>query len=391
MNLILFDDNYREHLLPFTFTRPCADLRVGILTIREKWEMTFGCKSSTITVDYLTPKFNFIKADENLFINSRLFPNADLVGAIVNLKKGEQLLSDDKVLAAKSGAYSNNHINFTGFQKIEYKNELTFISNTWDIFKLNDVAIREDFERIISGRKSQVIDKSNSIIEPSLVFIEEGAKVMCSILNASTGPVYIARGAEVMEGCMIRGPFALGENAVLKMGAKVYGATTIGPGCKVGGEVSNSVLFGNSNKAHDGFLGNSVIGEWCNLGADTNNSNLKNNYSEIKVWNYAVNEYVNTRLQFCGLMMGDHSKCGINTMFNTGTVVGVCANIFGAGFPKKLIPSFYWGSADESEMFLIDKAVDLATKVYERRGKVFDKKEKELLEHLFMMQLKPKE
>lgn len=386
MNLILFDDARREHLLPFTFTRPCADMRIGICTIREKWEQLFDNNSSSLTVDYLSKKFPLQTGDENLFINGRLLPEEKLIQAIKTLRQGQQLLKYSVVLAA---AGKNEDISFNDLQKINYDDEVTLINNTWDIFRLNDDVLRADFARMTKGKKSASIDSSNKVICPENIFIEEGASVRCSILNASTGPVYIARDAEVMEGCMIRGPFALGDHAVLKMGAKVYGATTIGNSCKVGGEVSNSVLFGNSNKAHDGFLGNSVIGEWCNLGADTNNSNLKNNYSEVKAWNYAASDYVSTGLQFCGLMMGDHSKCGINTMFNTGTVVGVCANIFGAGFPEKYIPSFYWGSAEESEMFLIDKAVELAGRVYERRGKTFDKTDRALLEHLFMMQLKP--
>ena len=385
MNLILFDDAGREHLMPFTFTRPCCDIRIGICTIREKWEQLFSSTSSTLTVDYLNIKFPLISEAENLLINGRLLPDADIIKAIKALKHGQQLVKEKVVLAAMMGKPKNETIDFNDLQKINYDGSATLINNTWDIFKLNDVSIRSDFERITKGKKSTTIDASNQVIQPENIFFEEGATVVCSILNASTGPIYIARDAEVMEGCMIRGPFALGENAVLKMGAKVYGATTIGIGCKVGGEVSNSIMFGNSNKAHDGFLGNSVIGEWCNLGADTNNSNLKNNYSEIKVWSYGANDYVNTGLQFCGLMMGDHSKCGINTMFNTGTVAGVCANIFGAGFPNKFIPSFYWGNADNGETFKIDKAIELARIVYKRRGKTFDKDDKALMEHLFKM------
>ncbi len=392
MNLILFDDARREHLLPFTFTRACCDLRVGISTIREKWEQVLSIASSTLTTDYLSKKFHLKTAADNLFINGRLLPDKELIKAINALQPRQQLIKDEVVLAARMGEDNSNYLTaFDQLAKINYDGSATLVNNSWDIFKLNDAAIRSDFARMTHRKISASIDASNHAMEPGNIFIEAGAKVMCAVLNASTGPIYIAKDAEVMEGCMIRGPFALGEQAVLKMGAKVYGATTIGNGCKVGGEVSNSVMYANSNKAHDGFLGNSVIGEWCNLGADTNNSNLKNNYSEVKAWSYADNDYVNTSLQFCGLMMGDHSKCGINTMFNTGTVVGVCANIFGAGFPKKFIPSFYWGSADESEMFLIDKAIDLARRVYERRGKTFDADDKALLEHLFMMQLKPGE
>ncbi len=385
MNLILFDDAKREHLLPFTFTRPCADIRVGISTIREKWEQLFTTTSSTLSVEYLSKKFPLKTNNENLFINGRLLPDEEIVKAIETLKFGEALVSDVFVLAAKINQPKNNSVNFTSLKKINHTPTVTLLNRTWDIFKLNDAELRKDFERITKGRVTATIDASNTSLSQQNIFIEEGAKVMCSILNASTGPIYIAHNAEVMEGCMIRGPFALGEHAVLKMGAKIYGATTIGHDSKVGGEISNCVIFGNSNKAHDGFIGNSVIAEWCNLGADTNTSNLKNNYSEVKVWSYADSNFVNTGLQFCGLMMGDHSKCSINTMFNTGTVAGVCANIFGSGFPDKHIPSFYWGDANNGEKFKIDKAIELAQKVYERRAKIFDDDDEAILRYLNLM------
>ena len=263
------------------------------------------------------------------------------------------------------------------------------IERPWDIFTLNAGAIEDDFNRLTAGRTSAPVPSSNRVINGDRVFLEEGARAECAILNAHTGAIYLGRDSEVMEGVMIRGPFALGDQGVIKMGAKIYGATTVGPGAKAGGEINNSVIFGNSNKAHDGFLGNSVIGEWCNLGADTNNSNLKNNYSEVKVWSYAEKTIVGTGLQFCGLFMGDHSKCGINTMFNTGTVVGVFANIFGAGFPAKHIPSFTWGMPEEGTLFLPDKAIELAERVMARRNVMLSDADRELVSQLYLMQLRP--
>ncbi len=393
MYLILFDDPYCDNLLPFTFTRPVADIRVGILTIREKWERLTGLTTGTVTRSYLQTKFPFGNSTNCLFINAALLPDERLVQWVSKLKPGQQLVEGDRLLMARFNDWKDSSIQqlmpLANLETLLYDGQLTFINHSWDIFLKNDQAIKDDFSLITKGRKSIVISASNHTIQPDQIFIEEGAKVEYSILNASAGPIYVGAGAEIMEGSMIRGPFALGEKAQVKMGTKIYGATTIGPGSKIGGEISNSVIWGNTNKAHDGFLGNSVIGEWCNLGADTNNSNLKNNYGEVKVWNYQANDYINTGLQFCGLFMGDHSKCGINTMFNTGTTAGVFANIFGAGFPAKFIPSFYWGGAEGGATFLLDKALELASAVYARRGKQFEKVDSAIITHLFMNQLKP--
>jgi UDP-N-acetylglucosamine diphosphorylase/glucosamine-1-phosphate N-acetyltransferase len=268
----------------------------------------------------------------------------------------------------------------TGSKKNSSARKINFC---WDIFTMNESAMSDDFQLLTKGKKSLPISSTNRVINPGSIFLEEGAKVECTMLNASAGPIYIGRNAEVMEGAMIRGPFSLGEQSQLKLGSKIYGATTIGPHCRVGGEVSNSVIFGYSNKAHDGFLGNSVIGEWCNLGADSNNSNLKNNYSQVKMWNYREENYINTGLTFCGLMMGDHSKCSINTMFNTGTVVGVSANIFGTGFPPKFIPSFSWGGSDGFKTYRLEEAVEVASRVYERRGMKLADAEQKILKYLF--------
>ena len=395
MQLILFDDQYRDNLLPLTFTRPVADIRVGILTIREKWEKLSALSAGSVTRSYLQKKYPFGPSANCLFINGALLPDERLMQWVNKLKPGQQLIEGDRLLMARFNEWKDATIEFLQpldyLESVLYDGSPSFINYSWDIYLKNDKAIRDDFALLTKGKKTALCSVTNHTIQPENIFIEEGAKVEYSILNAASGPIYIANGAEIMEGCMIRGPFALGENALLKMGTKVYGATTIGAGSKAAGEISNSVILSNSNKAHDGFLGNSVIGEWCNLGADTNNSNLKNNYGEVKVWNYKDNAFINSGLQFCGLIMGDHSKCGINTMFNTGTTTGVFANIFGAGFPDKFIPSFYWGGPGEAETFLLDKAVELATVVYARRGKVFDKTEADIINHLFMVNLKPGE
>ena len=326
MNYILFDGPSRNNLLPFTFTRPVADIRVGILTIREKWECFLGTTTTTITEDYLSDKYPMVEMDENILINSSYLPNPELVEIVKGLEANQAIFRNEDVIAF----YTKNaqeDINFDTYDAIEYEDEVIKIENSWDIFARNGDAMEEDFELLTKGRRSQPIPASNSVIDGNNIFIEEGAKLEFAILNASSGSIYIGKDAEIMEGSIIRGPFALCEHATVKLGAKIYGPTTIGPHSKVGGEVSNSVIFGYSNKGHDGFLGNSVLGEWCNLGADTNNSNLKNNYSEVRLWDYSTETFAKTGLQFCGLMMGDHSKCGINTMFNTGTVVGVSANI----------------------------------------------------------------
>jgi UDP-N-acetylglucosamine diphosphorylase/glucosamine-1-phosphate N-acetyltransferase len=390
MNIILFDDQYAANLLPFTFTRPVSELRLGILTIREKWERFFvndKVSFSYLTKNYLQDKFACQSTNDNFYVNGALLPTEELVKAISGLEIGKGLMAGNKIIALRSDNFSlsdYSSIEFSG-----YDNHTDFINFPWEIFSKNDQEIKADFKLITANKKSQVVSSTNQIIGSENIFIEEGAKVECSIINASTGPVYIGKNAEVMEGCIIRGPFALNEGAVLKMGAKIYGATTIGPGCKVGGEVSNSVFIANSNKAHDGFLGNSVVGEWCNLGADTNTSNLKNNYSNVKVWSYHERKMIDTGLLFCGLMMGDHSKCGINTMFNTGTVVGVSANIFGAGFPDKFLPSFTWGGTAESEKFLLDKAVALAATVMKRRGISMTPADEKILSEVFLNELNP--
>ncbi|WP_417619992.1 putative sugar nucleotidyl transferase [Oceanihabitans sediminis] len=382
MNYILFDGPSRNQLLPFTYTRPVADIRVGILTIREKWEKHLGSTTTTITEDYLSEKYPMVEMDENILINASFLPDYDLVERIKGLEENQAIFSGEDVIAFFTKE-AQEDIDLNTYEAIEYNEELLKIENTWDIFSKNGDAIQEDFELLTHGRKSQPIPSSNNIIAPENIFIEEGAKLEFVTLNASSGPIYIGAGAEIMEGSIVRGPLALCDHATLKLGAKIYGPTTVGPHSKVGGEVSNSVIFGYSNKGHDGFLGNSVLGEWCNLGADTNNSNLKNNYAEVRLWSYETESFARTGLQFCGLMMGDHSKCGINTMFNTGTVVGVSANIFGSGFPRNFVPSFSWGGSSGFTTYLTKKAFEVAGVVMSRRNIEFTDQDAAILNHVF--------
>ncbi len=382
MNYILFDGTVRNALLPFTFTRPVADIRVGILTIREKWEKHLGYTTTTLTEEYLSEKFPMVEMEENVMINASFLPNDVLAEMVKSLEKNQAIFQGEEVVAFFTND-SQEEVDFDLYEIIECNDEGLRIEHTWDIFAKNDAAIREDFELITEGRNSQPVPKSVNVISPENIFIEEGAKLEFVTLNASTGPIYIGKNAEIMEGSVIRGPFALCESGRVKLASKVYGATTVGPHSVIGGEVNNSVLFGYSNKGHDGFLGNAVLGEWCNIGADSNNSNLKNNYEEVRLWSYETEGFARTGLQFCGLMMGDHSKCGINTMFNTGTVIGVSANIFGAGFPRNFVPSFSWGGASGFTTYLTSKAFQTAKIVMARRQVEFSEEDAKILEHVF--------
>ena len=370
MNIILFDDAQSEHLLPLTFTRPAACLRVGIRTIAEKWEAEFDTSASFLPFRiYLLTKYMPVWKTENVLINGRFFPNEALISQIKALKEGQRITYNGAIVAAVVGIEVEAVLDIESITvELPFEGILSSINYPNDIFTLNGQEIGVDFDAITASRSSEIISSTNQLLFKERIFIEPGAKVECAILNAKDGPIYIGKNAEVMEGSIIRGPFALCENAVLKLGAKIYGPTTIGPGCKVGGEVNNAVFLQNSNKAHDGFLGNAVVGEWCNIGADSNNSNLKNNYAIVKLWDYPSGRFRNTGLQFCGLIMGDHAKCGINTMFNTGTVVGVGANVFGAGFPRNFLPSFFWGGAHGSEEYRFDKFVETTRIVFGRRG-----------------------
>lgn len=382
MNYILFDGPSRKNLLPFTFTRPVADIRVGILTIREKWEAYLEFTTTTVTEDYLSDKFPMVEMDENIMINASFLPNQTLAEMVKNLEANQAIFNNEDVIAFYTKD-TQDDIDFETYEAIEYVDDVIKIEHTWDIFSKNGEAIQEDFELLTKGRQSQPIPEMTVAFNRSDIFIEEGAKLPLCSLNAENGPIYIGKNAEIMEGSMIRGPFALCEGATVKMSAKIYGPTTVGPFSKVGGEINNSVIFGYSNKGHDGFLGNSVLGEWCNLGADTNNSNLKNNYAEVRLWDYQTESFAKTGLQFCGLMMGDHSKCGINTMFNTGTVVGVSANIFGSGFPRNFVPSFSWGGSSGFTTYLTKKAFEVAKVVMSRRDIEFTEVDAAILEHVF--------
>ncbi len=389
-NLILFDDLSAKDLLPFTFTRPTADIRIGILTIREKWEMVYDRTSSSITSDYLSRKYPLQVEAENLLINGCLLPDESLIAEIAELELNEWLVAGDRVLAGRIDQAQVAALvpgKFPGsLKRKESGASPLLITQLWHIFQHNGTAMQEDYKRITAGRSSETLGSSNVLIGGDTgenLFIEEGASIEGATINISGGPVYIGRDAQVMEGSLIRGPFALCDHSTLKLGAKIYGPTTIGPHSKVGGEVNNSVIFGYSNKGHDGFLGNSVLGEWCNIGADSNNSNLKNNYAEVRLWNYDQQKFIPTGLQFCGLIMGDHSKCGINTMFNTGTVVGVSANIFGAGFPRNFIPSFSWGGAAGFSDYKFEKAMEVAERVMERRNIVLDETEQDILQAVY--------
>ena len=401
MNLILFDDVFSDNLLPLNYTRPVSEIRIGIMTIREKWEKVLNTKASYATKDYLSIKFKINIADDNLLVNASVCPNPDLLKEIDALSFNQKLFENGKLLAIKikgdqlvkfieaNDGSMKNQLSYllqkSNSEKLMTKSSNIIIDNVWDVFSKNGISLEADFEILTQGRKSHKLNKTNQVIGGGKIFLEEGVKADCAVFNTTSGSIYLGKGSEVMEGSLIRGPFALCDYSGLKMGTKIYGPTTVGPYSKVGGEVNNSVIFGYSNKGHDGFLGNSVIGEWCNLGADTNNSNLKNNYGEVQLWNYNEEKYINSHLQFCGLIMGDHSKCGINTMFNTGSVIGVNVNIFGSGFPDKHVPSFSWGGADGFKTYTPEKAYEVAERVFERRNKDFDQNEKEILSHVFKL------
>lgn len=388
MNCILFDDRFSEQLLPFTYTRPTATMLVGIRTIQEKWNHHLGTTASHKPFrSYLRTKFSERLGTDNLYINGAWLPTDECVDAIMQLGIGQMLTSEERVLAIRSAnqidTFDINSLIEKGMQQQDGIVKPLMVRYPEDIFLLNGAQLKIDFGHITKGRSSAKVNETNSIVAPENVFVEAGARLSCAIINATDGPVYIGADAEVMEGAIIRGPFSLGTHSTVKMGAKIYGDTSIGPFSKVGGEITNSVIFGYTNKGHDGFMGNAVIGEWCNWGADTNNSNLKNNYEQVKLWDHTTNRFRSTGLQFAGLMMADHAKCGINTMFNTGTVVGVGANIFGAGFPRNFLPSFCWGGAQGFETFRFPKFIQTAAKVMERRGILMDEVEQQLLEAVY--------
>jgi UDP-N-acetylglucosamine diphosphorylase/glucosamine-1-phosphate N-acetyltransferase len=385
MAIILFDDNAHQTLLPLTYTRPVADLRIGVLTIAEKWAKYLKADFSFHTLDYLQAKFPANIQADNLFINGAVCPDENLLEAIDKLQTGEALKYNNQLLAVKlNQADASSFDADTDFGNVtNYANLFVSICYPEDIFRKNDIELRKDFALLTKGRASAAISATNTIIGNDF-FAEEGAVAECSTFNTTNGPIYLAANTEVWEGTNIRGPFAICEHSQVKMGTKIYGATTVGPYSRVGGEINNAVIWGYSSKGHEGYLGNSVLGEWCNIGADTNNSNLKNNYAEVRLWDYATQRFRKTGLQFCGLIMADHAKCGINTMFNTGTVVGVGANIFGAGFPRNFVTDFSWGGAQGFEVYAINKMLETAQKVFDRRDhRIFDETEQSILKKVF--------
>jgi len=385
MNLILFDDSAWDNLLPLTFNRPVSDLRIGILTIAGKWEKIFGTPASFITRPHLALKYPLKTTEDSLLINSSLLPDEPLVSSIRAMPEHSALQKEGVLLAVRTDQSGTADFGVEKWieRAVPYEGKVTRVDFPWKIFMLNGREIETDFERITLNRKGEKAGTTVRIIGRGRVFIEPGFRGEHIILNPSGGPIYLGRNSEIMEGSVIRGPFALCEGSTVKLSAKIYGPTTIGPGSKVGGEINNSVIHSYSNKAHDGFLGNAVIGQWCNLGADTNNSNLKNDYSEVRVWSYPANRFISTGLQFCGLFMGDHSRCGINTMFNTGTVVGFSANIYGGGFPRNFIPSFSLGGAKRLTALTLEKALEVAGRVMERRGIRLTGADRSIFEYIF--------
>lgn len=384
LQFVLFDGEERQSLLPFTYTRAIADIRIGILKIHEKWNLALNTTCDIFAHQYLQLKYPFTAKSDAVFINASVLPDKDITDSILSLQTGFALTAENgKVIAVRpeQNISTLNHLHMLGktIRKQVYKQKYTALQFPWDIFTYNGAQIQSDVKLMKLEPNGHLLEKDNKVLHPENIYVEEGASAVWSMLNASKGPIYLGKDSEVMEGAIIKGNFALCEHSSVKMGAKIYGDTTIGPHSKVGGEIGNSVIFGYSNKGHDGYLGNSVLGEWCNLGADTNNSNLKNNYSIVKAWSYPAAKEVSTGLQFCGLIMGDHSKCGINTMFNTGTVVGVSANIYGGGFPPKFIPSFSWGGSDGMVPYEFEKAIETACRVMERRNLALSDTDQQIL------------
>ncbi|MEJ2882018.1 putative sugar nucleotidyl transferase [Pedobacter sp. GR22-6] len=381
MTINLFDDAAWASLRPLTFTRPVADLRVGILTIAEKWQKRLNATAGFLTQNYLSEKYPPIHGAVGLIINGSVCPTDHLTGAVSKLKPGQCLKKDDLIIACLGDieTFTNTP---ESLDIIAYEANFNQIVFPEDLFKFNDAELKLDFELITKGRVSATLSSTNTFIGNQF-FAEEGASAECSSFNSLNGPIYLGRNAQVWEGCHIRGSFALCHDSQVKMGSKIYGETTIGPFSKVGGEISNAVIWGYSSKGHDGYLGNAVLGQWCNIGADSNNSNLKNNYAEVRLWDYKKESFRKTGLQFCGLVMADHAKCGINSMFNTGTVAGVSANIFGPGFPRNFIPDFAWGGAHGFEVYTLNKMFETAVKVYERRNLIFDEVERKILTQVF--------
>jgi len=402
MQLVFVDlPNFRDSLKPFTLTRPVATLRVGIRTLGEKWQMYLAeeielTKPSYLTVGYLQPKYSLVIQEDNLLVNPAVCPNEDLIQSVKTLEPRTVLSQGDCIIAARvpgedvqsmvrdNFQLSNLPVSLTNYRGTSYELPVTKIQQVWDIFQQNGSQIEADYAYLTRNRSSAAItDRYTRTYGDARIFVEEGVAIKAAVINAESGPVYLDKNATIHENAVVKGPFAMLEGAHVNMGAKVREATTIGPNSKIGGEVKNIVVQGNSNKGHEGFVGNSVIGEWCNFGADTNTSNLKNNYQSVQLWDYASREMKDSQQTFCGLMMGDHSKCGINTMFNTGTTVGVFANLFGGGFLPKFIPSFSWGGSESLVEFRFDKAMEVLERVLNRRKQVPSADDLAILEYIY--------
>ncbi|MEP6646237.1 MAG: GlmU family protein [Saprospiraceae bacterium] len=387
-NIILFDDESRDQMLPLTYTKPVAEIRTGIYTIRERWEKLLKGSASYITSEYLSDKYPMSLEDDNIVINGAVMPNDKLVRLLEQLEPNEALMDNSNLIAARL-----NRVQFENLFREESIDQIDgldlsdtpfiHLSYPWDLFHYLRASIEYDFELATKGRTSQPIPSHNQVLAVDNIFVEEGAQITCAILNAQSGPIYIGKNAQIMEGAVIRGPVTIGERTIVKMGAKIYGPTTIGPDCRVGGEIKEVVMLGHSNKAHDGFLGNSIIGEWCNLGAGTSVSNLKNNYSTIRMWDYISETMRDTGLQYLGTVMGDHSKTGIQSMFNTGTIIGVASNIFGEGYPPKVIPSFSWGGSSGLTVHRLEDALETARRAVSRRDQNLTTQDEAILRHVF--------
>ncbi len=383
MQISLFDHpSDHQNLLPVTYLKSIADIRIGIFTIKEKWEKYLQQSVGVLAVDYQQGKYPIPQSFE-LLIRSNILPGPELIEAITSLRNNEKLVHEGQVIAARVGtSFDPTELSFERFTAVDYFGDIFSINRSWDIFQKNGIAIEQDYA-LLDQTLSGTIEDPHTIIYGSDIYVEEGAVVKAAILNAETGPIYIGKNASIHEGAIIRGPFALGDHSQVSMGAKLRGGVTLGPHCKIGGEASYCVMQAYSNKSHDGYLGSAVIGEWCNLGADTNNSNLKNNYENVKMWDYGSNSFIDTGSQFCGLIMGDHCKSAINTMFNTGTTIGISSNIFGAGFPRNIIPSFSWGGSARTITYTLEKALTTMDRVMERREKSLTEVDKAMITHIF--------
>ncbi|AER40788.1 MAG: LbetaH super family domain-containing protein [Flavobacteriales bacterium] len=390
---ILYDGSIEwKNLLPLTFTRPISEIRLGIFTIRERWERYIGGKAFVITKPYLSKKYSFVMGKKGIYknvliINSSFLPNEELIQIIFELRENEAVFFKEKIVAVRKSHFSfENPFSLqalNGYKKKCYINQVVDIQKPWDIFMNNEIVLEKDFLFLTKGKNSFSLFGNNHIISKEKIFLEEDMTTENIVLNAKFGPIYLGKGVQIMEGSMIRGPAAICKKSILNMGTKIYGGTTIGPFCKIGGEIKNSVIFSYSNKAHDGFLGNTILGEWCNLGAGTNISNLRNDYSKVTVWNYEKKSFCPIDVQFFGMIMGDYSKSSINTQFNTATIVGVNASIFGYGFPPRYIPSFSLGGIQERKIISFKKVCETADIMMKRRDVTFSLLDKEILKYLY--------